>query len=69
MGTINKEAYNIIAKHIFTAYKTYSENYNTIVILADNKEITRQKAQKYFQTLFVTVSELNTTQEEGLYKI
>lgn len=65
----NKEAYNIIAKHIFTAYKTYSENYNTIVILADNKEIAKQKAQKYFQTPFVTVSGLNTTEEEGLYKI
>lgn len=64
-----EKLYNIITKHIFTAYKTYSENYNTIVILADNKEIAKQKAQKYFQTLFVTVSELNTTQEEGIYKI
>lgn len=65
----NKEAYNIIAKHIFTAYKTYSENYNTIIIFADNKEIARQKAQKYFQTLFITVSELKITQKEGVYKI
>lgn len=65
----SKEAYNIIAKHIFIVYKTYSENYNTIIILADNKEIAKQKAQKYFQTLFVTVSKLNITQEEGLYKI
>lgn len=65
----NKGAYNIISEHIFAAYKTYSENYNTIIILAENKEIAKQKAQKYFKTLFVTVSELYKTKECGLYKI
>ena len=69
MENISKKLYNVIAKHIFTAYKTYSESYNTVIILAENKEIARQKAQKYFQTFFVTVSELNTTQEEEIYKI
>lgn len=65
----NKKAYDTIAKHIFTAYKTYSETNNMIIIFADNKEAAKQKALKYFQTLFVTVSELNVTQEEEVYKI
>lgn len=63
---MNKEN---ITKHIFAAYKTYSESCNIIIIFADNKEVATQKAQKYFQTVFVTILGLNTTQEEGLYKI
>lgn len=69
MENISKKLYNFIDVHIFAAYKTYSESYNTVIIFADNKEMARQKAQKYFQTIFITVSELNETQEEGIYEI
>lgn len=63
-----KEAYNIIAKHMFVAYRTYDINCNSVIILADTLTEAEEKAKKHFNSIFVTVSKLTETQE-GIYVI
>ena len=64
-----KEAYSIIAKHIFIAYKTYSEDFNSLIILADTKDEAKEKAVKHFSTSFVTICKLKSENENGVYSI
>ncbi len=63
-----KEAYSIIVKHMFIAYKTYDTDYSDVIILADTLEEAEEKAKKYFHSTFVTVSRL-TEKKEGIYTI
>ena len=64
-----KEVYNIIAKHIFAVYKTYTEDFNPLIILADTKEEAKEKAIKHFSTNFVTICKLKSENENGVYSI
>lgn len=64
-----KEAYSIIAKHIFAAYKTYEEDFNPLIILADTKEEAKEKAIKHFNITFVTICTLKSENENGVYSI
>lgn len=64
-----KEAYGIIVKHVFVAYKTYSKDFNPLIILADTKEEAKEKAIKCFNTNFVTICKLKSENENGVYSI
>lgn len=64
-----KEAYFTIAKHIFIAYKTYAENFDPLIILANNEDEAREKAAKYLNTGFVTICKLKSKNKDGVHFI
>jgi hypothetical protein len=44
----SEQAYGIIAKHIFVAYRKYSEEFKPVLVLADNLDDATEKAKRYF---------------------
>lgn len=64
-----EDAYCTIAKHIFVAYKIYTENFDLLIILADNEDEAKEKAIKYFDTTFVTICKLKSENKNGVYSI
>lgn len=68
MISSTEKAYKTIAKHIFLAHFKY-ESTKEIIILADNIDEARRKAQKFFGLDFVTVRAINRTDDPQIYEI
>lgn len=63
------DAYRTIGKHLFAAYRRYSENFDPVIILADNPEDARERAKEYFDTCFFAVAPLKQSHIGQVYKI
>jgi hypothetical protein len=44
----NDQAYAVISKHLFVASRRYSEDFRPVIILAENIDDAKEKAQKHF---------------------
>lgn len=70
-----KEAYKIIAKHVFIAYRARTENPTEIIVMANSKDDAQRIANDYFGVpedsgkTFVTVHELTKTEKENVFLI
>lgn len=64
----NKQAYSIIADHIFIAAYRYSEDFNPVVIFADDMEDAKEKAKKRFG-IDVKVWKPKATEYEDIFNI
>ncbi len=62
------KAYQIIAKHIFLAHLKY-ESSREIIILADDIDEARQKAQNFLGLSSVTVRAVNSTDDAQIYEL
>ena len=63
------DAYRTIGKHLFAAYRRYSEDFNPIIILADNLEDAKKQAKEYFDTRFFIVAPLKQSHIGQVYEI
>lgn len=63
------DAYRTIGKHLFAAYRRYSENFDPVIILADNPEDARERAKEYFDTCFFAVAPLKQSHVGQVYEI
>ena len=62
-------AYRTIGKHLFAAYRRYSEDFNPVIILADNLEDAKKRAKEYFDTCFFIVAPLKWSRIGQVYEI
>ena len=60
-------AYRVVAKHIFLAHLKY-ESSREIIILADDIDEARQKAQNFFGLSSVTVRAVDPTDDAQIYE-
>ena len=63
------DAYRTIGKHLFAAYRRYSEDFNPVIILADNLEDAKKRAKEYFDTCSLMVAPLRQSHIGQVYKI
>ena len=63
------DAYRTIGKHLFAAYRRYSEDFNPVIILADNLEDAKKRAKEYFDTCFFAVAPLRQSHIGQVYEI
>lgn len=63
------EAYRVVAKHIFVARLAYSIRPIYLIVLADNVEEARAKAEKYFSSRNIVVLPLMATHIPNVYEI
>lgn len=68
MISSTEEAYKTIAKHIFLAHFKY-ESTKKIIILADDIEEARRKAQKFLGLHSVTVRAVGQTNDPQIYEL
>lgn len=61
--------YRTIGKHLFAAYRRYSEDFNPVIILADNLEDAKKQAKKYFDTCPLMVAPLRQSHIGQVYEI
>lgn len=54
-------------KNIYIAHRKY-EGEKEIIVLADDACEAEQKAQKFFETIFVSVAKLIPTEDSQVYK-
>lgn len=62
------EAYHVVGKHIYTAFRMYTGSHQ-IIILADNKEEARQKAVSFLGVSTVVVRRITQTKDPQIYEI
>lgn len=62
------ETYGVIGKHIFTAHRKYEGN-RWIIILANNFEDARKKAEAFFGSTSVQVNLVASTGDPQVYEI
>lgn len=60
-----KEAYQIISKHVFAVWRTYAESDTVRIVMANDKEDALKKAQKYYGTSLVSISPLEAVTEDN----
>jgi hypothetical protein len=63
-----QEAYAVISKHIFIASHRYSDDFNPVIILADNLEAAKWKAAEHFGVT-VNVWEPTKTETADILKV
>ena len=61
-------AYRMVAKHIFLSHFKH-ESSREIIILADNIDEARQKAQNFLGLSSVTVREIDPTDNPQIYEL
>ena len=69
---MNKEAYSALSKHVFVAYRTYSEDRdNDMIIIAEDKKEAQKIASRYFDDSgrFITVRQIAPTSHEQVYEM
>lgn len=62
-----KKAYQIIAKHIYIGYRTYTSEKQDIIILADDLESAKLKASEFFNSSLITVKPVTSTADYQIY--
>ena len=62
-------AYRIVAKHIFLAHFKHESSREIIIILADNIDEARQKAQNFLGLSSVTVRAIDPTDDPQIYEL
>lgn len=68
MMMAREQAYAIIGKHIFIAAYRYSEDFEPVIILADNLDDAKEKATKHFG-IDVAVWEPTATDSPDVLKV
>ncbi len=64
------EAFRVIGKHVFKAYRTYGDPEDTIlIILADTLEDAKAKAKERWDSPFITVKAVTPTQDPQIYEV
>lgn len=64
------EAFRVIGKHVFKAYRTYGDPEDTIlIILADTLEDAKAKAKERWDSPFITVKPATPTQDPQVYEV
>ena len=64
----NDEAYAVIAKHTFVAYRKY-EGDRQIIVFATNIDEAKYIAKKVFDTSFVSVKPISLTANPQVFEI
>lgn len=64
----NDEAYAVIAKHTFVAYRKYEGN-RQIIVFAKNIDEAEGVAKKVFDTIFVSVKPIGSTANPQVFDI
>lgn len=70
-----ENAYRTIGKHIFEAHRIFTPEGQRIIILADNLEEAKKKAENFYgfssfsSDYFISVTEVIPTEDAQIYKI
>ena len=62
---VNK-AYKTVSKHVFIAYRAYTEDSKEIIIIADSYDIAKKKAEEYFGLSSIIVHGIKAISENDV---